>query len=155
MLEIRETSAYAVWFAALRDRVAQARIDIRIRRLPLDNPADVLPVGDGVSELRIHYGPRYRVLFHQARTAYQIVAGQWAPAQSRQVRQAPAVMPAGATTVVKSLIDVTLPRCVSALRFMKYLTPSVHPPRIDVFPTKKRLLCLARPQKKLKLVQPI
>jgi putative addiction module killer protein len=57
MLEIRETSAYADWFAALRDRVAKARIDIRIRRLSLNNPGDVGPVGDGVSELRIHYGP--------------------------------------------------------------------------------------------------
>jgi len=61
MLEIRETSAYADWFAALRDRVAKARIDIRIRRLSLNNPGDVRPVGDGVSELRIHYGPGYRV----------------------------------------------------------------------------------------------
>ena len=54
MLEIREASAYAEWFAALRDRVAKARIDIRIRRLSQINPGDVLPVGDGVSELRIH-----------------------------------------------------------------------------------------------------
>ena len=54
MFEIRETSAYAEWFAALRDRVAKARIDIRIRRLSQNNPGDVRPVGDGVSELRIH-----------------------------------------------------------------------------------------------------
>ena len=63
MLEIREASAYAEWFAALRDRVAKARIDIRIRRLSQNNPGDVRPVGDGVSELRIHYGPGYRVYF--------------------------------------------------------------------------------------------
>jgi putative addiction module killer protein len=60
MLEIRETSAYATWFATLRDRAAKARIDIRIRRLSLGNPGDVRSVGEGVSELRIHYGPGYR-----------------------------------------------------------------------------------------------
>ena len=61
MIEIRETSAYAAWFAALRDRTAKARIDIRIRRLSLGNSADIRSVGEGVSELRIHYGSGYRV----------------------------------------------------------------------------------------------
>lgn len=61
MLEIRETPAYAAWFLALRDRTAMARIDIRIRRLSLGNSGDTRPVGDGVSELRIHYGPGYRI----------------------------------------------------------------------------------------------
>jgi putative addiction module killer protein len=54
MLEIREASAYASWFAALRDRAAKVRIDIRIRRLSLDNFRDIRPVGEGVSELHIH-----------------------------------------------------------------------------------------------------
>ena len=48
MLEIRETPAYAAWFAALRDRTARARIDIRIRRLSLGNSGDIRPVGDAV-----------------------------------------------------------------------------------------------------------
>ena len=48
MLEIRETPAYAAWFAALRDRTARARIDIRIRRLSLGNLGDIRPVGDAV-----------------------------------------------------------------------------------------------------------
>jgi len=56
-----ESSAYASWFAALRDRAAKVRIDIRIRRLSLGNFGDIRPVGEGVSELRIHYGPGYRI----------------------------------------------------------------------------------------------
>jgi len=63
MFEIREAATDAEWLAALRDHVAKARIDIRIRRLSLNSPGDVRAVGDGVSELRIHYGPGYRVYF--------------------------------------------------------------------------------------------
>ncbi|MBI3155414.1 MAG: type II toxin-antitoxin system RelE/ParE family toxin [Burkholderiales bacterium] len=63
MLEVRQTGVHAAWFAALRDRRAKARIDIRIRRLSLGNPGDVRPVGQGVSELRIDHGPGYRVDF--------------------------------------------------------------------------------------------
>lgn len=65
MIEIRKTEIYSQWFKSLRDRQAKARIDIRIRRLSMGNPGDVKPVGQGVSELRIDYGPGYRVYFIQ------------------------------------------------------------------------------------------
>ena len=65
MFEIRQTKIYAEWFNTLRDRQVRARIDIRIRRLAIGNPGDVKPVGKGVSELRIDYGPGYRVYFVQ------------------------------------------------------------------------------------------
>ena len=65
MIEIRQTPTYAAWVSSLRDRVAKARIDNRIRRLSLGNPGDVRPVGEGVSELRIDHGPGYRVYFVQ------------------------------------------------------------------------------------------
>lgn len=62
-MEIRETKIYAAWFARLRDERAKARINARIYRLSLGNPGDVKPVGAGVSEMRIDYGPGYRVYF--------------------------------------------------------------------------------------------
>jgi putative addiction module killer protein len=65
MIEVRQTDEYSDWFANLRDRQARARINARIRRLSLGNPGDVKPVGEGVSELRIDYGPGYRVYFLQ------------------------------------------------------------------------------------------
>ena len=63
MIEIRQTEHYAKWFKSLKDHKARARIDVRIRRLSLGNPGDVKPVGEGVSEMRIDYGPGYRVYF--------------------------------------------------------------------------------------------
>lgn len=63
MIEIRQTDVYARWIEKLRDRQAKVRIAIRIRRLSLGNPGDARPVGGGVSELRIDYGPGYRVYF--------------------------------------------------------------------------------------------
>jgi len=63
MIEVRQTDLFASWLRKLRDERARARIQIRIRRLSLGNFGDVKPVGDGVSELRIDYGPGYRVYF--------------------------------------------------------------------------------------------
>lgn len=89
MLEIRETPAYAAWFAALRDRTAKVRIDIRIRRLSLGNFGDVRPVGEGVSELRIHYGPGYRIyLRKQAEALVILLAGGDKSSQDQDIRLA-------------------------------------------------------------------
>ncbi|MBX5462019.1 MAG: type II toxin-antitoxin system RelE/ParE family toxin [Steroidobacteraceae bacterium] len=65
LIQVRETAEYAAWFDGLPDRRARARIDVRIRRLQLGNPGDARPVGEGVSELRIDYGPGYRVYYLQ------------------------------------------------------------------------------------------
>ena len=65
MREIRQTEVYFKWFNSLGDRQARAHINARIRRLSLGNPGDVKPVGEGISELRIDYGPGYRVYFVQ------------------------------------------------------------------------------------------
>jgi putative addiction module killer protein len=62
-MEIRETESFRKWFSSLGDLNARRRIDIRIKRLAIGNPGDVLPVGEGISEMRIFYGPGYRVYF--------------------------------------------------------------------------------------------
>jgi len=63
MIEIRKTDIYAKWLDGLRDIQARARVLVRVERLAAGNPGDVRPVGGGVSELRINYGPGYRVYF--------------------------------------------------------------------------------------------
>jgi putative addiction module killer protein len=65
VIEIRETLVFHDWLRELRDIQAKARIAARTRRLAFGNPGDVRPAGEGVSELRIHYGPGYRVYFVQ------------------------------------------------------------------------------------------
>ncbi len=64
-IEIRQTTVFGDWLRALRDSQARARIAARTRRLAFGNVGDVRPVGEGVSELRIHHGPGYRVYFVQ------------------------------------------------------------------------------------------
>jgi putative addiction module killer protein len=65
MLDVLKSATFESWFDSLRDRKAQARINARIRRLSLGDPVDVKPVGSGVSELRVDYGPGCRVYFMQ------------------------------------------------------------------------------------------
>ena len=89
MLEIRQTEEYFQWFNGLRDRQAQARINVRIRRLSLGNPGDVKPVGEGVSELRIDYGPGYRVYFVQhGQTLVILLAGGDKHTQDQDIKKA-------------------------------------------------------------------
>jgi putative addiction module killer protein len=89
MIEIRETEVYALWFSSLRDGQAKARIDTRIRRLSLGNPGDVKPVGAGVSELRIDYGPGYRIYFIQlGSTLIVLLAGGDKRTQQQDITQA-------------------------------------------------------------------
>jgi len=61
VIEVRGTDVFAVWLAGLRDQNAKGRIVARITRLEHGNPGDAKPVGGGISELRIGYGPGYRV----------------------------------------------------------------------------------------------
>ena len=63
MFKIRKTEIYAKWLDKLRDIRARARVQVRVERLAAGNAGDARPVGEGVSELRIDYGPGYRVYF--------------------------------------------------------------------------------------------
>ena len=65
MVDVRETEEFSDWLSALTDQRAKAKILIRIDRHARGNPGDAEPVGEGVSELRINYGPGYRVYFIQ------------------------------------------------------------------------------------------
>ncbi|MEW6256751.1 MAG: type II toxin-antitoxin system RelE/ParE family toxin [Pseudomonadota bacterium] len=73
MIEVRQTDEFAAWLGDLRDANAKARILVRLRRLAAGNAGDVKPVGGGVSELRIDYGPGYRVYFTQRGAVIVIV----------------------------------------------------------------------------------
>jgi putative addiction module killer protein len=88
-LEVRQTEVYARWFARLRDRQARARVDARIRRLSLGNPGDVKAVGEGVLEMRIDYGPGYRIYFvRRDRTVVILLAAGDKRSQDRDIRLA-------------------------------------------------------------------
>ena len=63
MIEVRQTKTFANWLGRLRDGRGRARIVERIRRIERGNPGDVRPVGGGVSEMRVDFGPGYRVYF--------------------------------------------------------------------------------------------
>src|SRR5690554_4414628 len=65
MIEIRKTALFTKWFESLKDRKAKARIQARIDRVETGHFGDVSPVGEGISELRIFYGPGYRIYFVQ------------------------------------------------------------------------------------------
>ena len=75
MKAIRQTEAFSEWLRNLSDPRARARIAARIDRLALGNPGDVAPVGEGISEMRIHYGPGYRVYFVQRSAALVLRRG--------------------------------------------------------------------------------
>ncbi len=88
-MEIRQTDLFASWLGRLRDREARQRIGRQIRRLSLGNPGDVRPVGGGVSEIRINYGPGYRVYFVQRGEAVIILlAGGDKNSQNRDIPRA-------------------------------------------------------------------
>lgn len=89
MYEIRKTDIYAKWLDGLRDIHARARVQARVERLATGNPGDVKPVGEGVSELRIDYGPGYRVYYTmRGRTMIILLAGGDKRTQAKDIKTA-------------------------------------------------------------------
>jgi putative addiction module killer protein len=89
MIEVRQTEVFTAWFTGLRDQRARARIRVRIDRLSLGNPGDVKPVGSGVSEMRINYGPGYRRYYvSRGTTVVILLCGGDKRSQDRDIAQA-------------------------------------------------------------------
>ncbi len=89
MIEVIEDPKFTAWLSRLRDRQAKARIAGRIQRLAHGLAGDVQPVGEGVSELRIHYGPGYRVYFLQrGATLVILLVGGEKTSQDRDIKAA-------------------------------------------------------------------
>ena len=89
MIEIRKTELFARWLDGLRDVRARARVLARIERLAAGNPGDVGPVGEGVSELRIDYGPGYRVYFkRRGQKLIMLLAGGDKGSQAKDIKAA-------------------------------------------------------------------
>jgi putative addiction module killer protein len=89
MFQIRKTDVYARWIDGLNDLMGRARILVRIERLAAGHPGDVKPVGDGVCELRMHFGPGYRVYFTQnGREIVILLAGGDKSSQSADIKTA-------------------------------------------------------------------
>jgi putative addiction module killer protein len=89
MIEVRKTEAFAKWIDRLQDIRARARIQARIERLAVGNPGDVKAVGEGVSELRIDYGPGYRVYFKKiGQKVIILLAGGDKSTQTKDIKTA-------------------------------------------------------------------
>ncbi len=88
-MEVLKTEVYVKWLDGLRDIRARGRVLARVERLAAGNPGDAEPVGEGVSELRIDYGPGYRVYYkQQGRELVILLAGGDKSSQSRDIKAA-------------------------------------------------------------------
>ena len=89
MIEIRRTQAYEDFIEGLRDAEAKIKISARIFRLANGNAGDVAPVGGGISELRLHFGPGYRVYFKQrGKVLIILLCGGDKATQDRDIKRA-------------------------------------------------------------------
>lgn len=89
MFELKQTETFRQWRTGLRDERVRAMIASRLDRLAYGHAGDAEPVGDGISELRIHYGPGYRVYFRkQGETIIILLCGGDKSSQARDIKAA-------------------------------------------------------------------
>jgi putative addiction module killer protein len=89
MVEVRETAEFMEFIEGLVDERAQAKIAARVERLAAGNAGDVAPVGEGISEMRIHYGPGYRVYFvRKGQTIIFLLCGGDKSTQDKDIKTA-------------------------------------------------------------------
>lgn len=92
MVQIIRTDEYASWSLSLRDDRAKAKIALRVDRLAFGNPGDVKSIGGGVSEMRIDYGPGYRVYYgKRGNDVILLLCGGTKNGQFRDIKQAKAL----------------------------------------------------------------
>jgi len=89
MLELKQTELVRKWRTNLKDERARALIASRLDRLAYGHAGDARPVGEGISELRIHYGPGYRIYFHQrGNTVVILLCGGNKSTQAKDIKTA-------------------------------------------------------------------
>jgi len=89
MNTFERSDEFDAWLAALKDKVGRARIILRVRSAEHGNFGDCEPVGEGVSEMRIHVGPGYRVYFtRRAQVVYLLLLGGDKSSQKRDIKRA-------------------------------------------------------------------
>ena len=89
MFEVRTTDEFDRWLSNLADEKARTRIASRVARLRFGNPGDVKPIGDGLSEMRVHHGPGYRVYYKQTgKTIVIILCGGDKSSQNKDIKRA-------------------------------------------------------------------
>jgi putative addiction module killer protein len=89
MFEVQKTDEFDNWLSDLADQKAKAKIASRIERLGLGNPGDVRPVGEGISEMRVPYGPGYRVYFKQTgKAVVLLLCGGDKSTQAKDIKRA-------------------------------------------------------------------
>ena len=88
MPEVVESATFRRWIRGLRDRVAVARINARLRNVSLGNVGDARSVGDGLFELRVHHGPGYRIYFLREGSAVVLLRGGDKGSQHRDIGRA-------------------------------------------------------------------
>lgn len=97
MLKLKQTDTFRKWRTRLKDKRARALVASRIDRLAYGHAGDVQPVGDGVSELRIHYGPGYRIYFRKrGNTVIILLCGGDKSTQTRHIKTAKRLLEEGA-----------------------------------------------------------
>jgi putative addiction module killer protein len=89
MLELKQTEQFRRWRTRLKDARARALIASRLDRLAYGHAGDAAPVGEGISELRIHYGPGYRIYFHRrGNTVVILLCGGDKGSQAKDIKTA-------------------------------------------------------------------
>ena len=89
MFDIRQTETFTKWRSKLKDDLAKASIALRLARLGYGHVGDAKPVGDGISELRIYYGPGYRIYFQRrGKTIIVLLCGGDKSTQAKDIKKA-------------------------------------------------------------------